>query len=623
MSNKLDEIITNMPNVPSIIDNKNYDDYKIKNDPVKRELIEKIMRQTNSIYLDNEDVVKLITSEFKDSDTIKLIFKWYAKRIGEIAKKANLFRENIIRRYSYLPKDKLIKKAKKYADALHMTDLEFKMFQQMYEINYKSPLDKDYDIEKKSVAQTEMGKLFNVFPVNTRGKLVIKDDDNKIVDQMISDYKASEQLYYMTFLNSIKYQDCDLDRYKDIPIQDKIDIKNCVDPVIAAMFIPKIKFFESRFIMQSIGKLVKDCYEHKELKGFSLKLRNTIVTDKSQYYDQSNNLLSAIKDLQLRANIQYNVWWQVICLRNKKFLETKSEKFYKALSNYAPDMFIEKSTLFENNSIGIIRRLYNAMSVHTITATRSKTDSQYSSLNKYYDLTNASEIPFVIIKNEKGALEMKKIDDKNKKKTIDIPDKTYKDLQFIFVRPGENNNLTKIINEANDVNLKLDDDTPYKNYSMRYTNANCVVTFIILRTSNIKDKDYKHNGEVLINFDSFETEINTDPVIFDHSIQLGAKDFTLRSVVLTGVNKIDSYNGLNNDDNNIDIKLRGNPYSIIYPINGGKPLVYAPFMANKINNGHIISPITQIEEDQAKDFCQRYSEIFIYANNDDDLTEDH
>ena len=587
---------------------------KVLSDPKKKALVERIMRQPKSIFFDNDDVIAKIKEEFTDKETIQLILKWYVKRVDEISKKAALFRDNILRRYSYLPEYKLMKKAKKYADALNFSDAEFNMFKEMFKLNYTSPLDPTNVSVDGSYSQTDFGKLFNIKPPKKYGELILQsEDEKKIIEKMIVDYKSSEELYYMVFLNSIKYQDCDLNLYKDIPVEPKITFNDCVNPVIAAMFIPKIPYFESRFIMQSIGKLVKDCYEHKELKGYLKKLRDIIILDKSQFNDQSGKSLSAVKDLSLRANIQYNVWWQISCLRNRKFLRTNGEKFYKALNEYAPDMFTEKNVMFDQNSIGVIRRLYNALTVQTITAVRKKTDRPFEGLKQYYDVSDNSKVPFIIVNDGKGNLEVKSIK-KNSETVFTHEDKVYTDFQFIYVRPGENNNITSIIEYGSNVDLKTADDLPYQDYSISYSTATGVITVIVLRNTNIKDKNIKLNGEIVFNMDSFDTEIDVKPVIYDPTVHCGGKEFQLRSVVLTSINDIKTMN----DDKSM--KLRGNPYAIIFPKDQSKALLYSPYNTNKFYEGQRSAPITLIDDNEAKQACSMYSEIFIYANEENGLT---
>lgn len=606
--------------------NKQFSTYEVKKfkDPKKQALVEKIMRLPNAIYLDNEDIKKQIMTEFKEKDTVKLIYKWIVKRMDYISKKASAFRDGILTRYSYLPPNKIMKKAKKYAKHLKFTQAEFELFRQMFMINYISPLS-NQDIKLETGDNT--GALARVFDIKPKekeqGKLIFDSSESSIVESIVKAAKSNDNLYYYTFVDSINYKDCDTEKYNMVPIKKNIKYTDCVHPVVAAMFIPKIPYFETRFIYQNIARLVQMCYEHQKIDGLYKNLQNSLALDKSQYSDQTGHIITPIKDLQLRANIQIALWRVVLMLRNNHVLDCDCSKLYNALSVYAPDMFVDNSELLNQNSVGIIRRLYNALSVSTLTISRSKKYTPLDYLANIYNVQKDSTVPFVVAKDKENGFRLLPIDpkfgDQNRKENEERIKEEEK-VSFIYIRPSELNGDISIDTYLNKQDLKFGDSI----IKTEYKSASGVVTIIILRTRNISKKRWRYNGEVMTTFQNLNVEFDTQEINYSPSLFIGSdsnSQFNLRSAVLSSTVKVDT--DINSDSNNEVIKTRGSSYCIVFPANGNTPIVYHPYNINDYDptTGQIIGPFNFIDDAQASAFIRTQAEILIYANDFNGVTD--
>lgn len=606
--------------------NREFSTYEVKKfkDPKKQALVEKIMRLPNAIYLDNEDIKKQIMTEFKEKDTVKLIYKWIVKRMDYISKKASTFRDGILTRYSYLPPNKIMKKAKKYAKHLKFTQAEFELFRQMFMINYISPLS-NQDIKLETGDNT--GALARVFDIKPKekeqGKLIFDSSESSIVESIVKAAKSNDNLYYYTFVDSINYKDCDTEKYSMVPIKKNIKYTDCVHPVVAAMFIPKIPYFETRFIYQNIARLVQMCYEHQKIDGLYKNLQNSLALDKSQYSDQTGHIITPIKDLQLRANIQIALWRVVLMLRNNHILDCDCSKLYNALSVYAPDMFVDNSELLNQNSVGIIRRLYNALSVSTLTISKSKKYTPLDYLANIYNVQKDSTVPFVVAKDKENGFRLLPIDpkfgDQNRKENEERIKEEEK-VSFIYIRPSELTGDISIDTYLNKQDLKFGDST----IKTEYKSASGVVTIIILRTRNISKKRWKYNGEVMTTFQNLNVEFDTQEINYSPSLFIGSdsnSQFNLRSAVLSSTVKVDT--DINSDSNNEVIKTRGSSYCIVFPANGNTPIVYHPYNINDYDptTGQIIGPFNFIDDAQASAFIRTQAEILIYANDFNGVTD--
>ena len=614
---------------PSVAEfNKQFSTYEVKKfkDPKKQALVEKIMRLPNAIYLDNEDIKRQIMTEFKEKDTVKLIYKWIVKRMEYISKKASAFRDGILTRYSYLPPNKIMKKAKKYAKHLKFTQAEFELFRQMFMINYISPLS-NQDIKLETGDNT--GALARVFDIKPKekeqGKLIFDSSESSIVESIVKAAKSNDSLYYYTFVDSINYKDCDTEKYNMVPIKKNTKYTDCVHPVVAAMFIPKIPYFETRFIYQNIARLVQMCYEHQKIDGLYKNLQNSLALDKSQYSDQTGHIITPIKDLQLRANIQIALWRVVLMLRNNHVLDCDCTKLYNALSVYAPDMFVDNSELLNQNSVGIIRRLYNALSVSTLTISRSKIYTPLNYLAETYGINrDTSTVPFVVARDKNSKefklLPIKPTIDDEKRAQNEERIKEEEKVSFIYVRPNELSGDKSIDDYINKQDTKFGDST----VKTEYKSASGVVTIIILRTRNVSKKRWRYNGEVMTTFQNLSIEFNTEEISYSPTLYIGTdsnSQFNLRSAVLSSTVKVDT--DINGDSASGVIKTRGSSYCIVFPVNGGTPIVYHPYNINEYDptTGQIIGPFNFIDEAQARAFIKTQAEIVIYANNFNGITD--
>lgn len=598
--------------------------YELKKfrDPKKQALVEKIMRLPNAIYFDNEDIKKQIMTEFKDKDVVKLMMMWITRRMKFISEKASAFRDGILTRYSYLPPNKIMKKAKKYAKHLKFTQAEFELFRQMFMINYIPPIDSETIKIEEGENSGALARVFDVkIKEKDKGKLIYDPSEASTIENIIKAAKSSESLYYYTFIDSINYKDCDVDKYSTVPIKKNVKYTDCVHPVIAAMFMPKIPYFETRFIYQNIAKLVQMCYEHQKIEGIYKNLQYAMALDKSQYSDQTGHIITPIKDLQLRANIQIALWRIILMLRNNHVLDCDSTKLYNSLSVYAPDMFVDDTVSLNQNSIGIIRRLYNALSVSPLTITKKKLYSYEEKLKTEFNIKENEQVPFVVIRDGNTfRLQPRTVDKGKEYKKDEEREKESEKTSFIYVRPSSLNNT--IENQINGTEgIKLGDTT----YTTKYSSAEGVVTIIVLRTRNVTKKRWRYNGEIMTTLQNINSEFDEENINVPDKLAVGDKIFTLRSAVLSSSVKIDTDIKTNSDDREDikSIKTRGSSYAIVFPASGERAITYHPYNINDYDptTGQLIGPFNYIDRALADKYMGTQAEILIYANSFNGLTD--
>lgn len=658
----------------SIFENEDFDNYeklrkdykKINKDPAKKELVERILKKDNLLTMDDDDLVEEIKRKFTDKETVRILYTWLSHRLTFITDKAQTFRKNILSTYSYLPPNKIMKKAMKYAKRLHFTPTEFDIFRKMFMMDYQTPITSHYEFEKGEFQNSgAMATLLNYQPKEAeRGKLNFESSEAGVVDNIIKSAIATEELFYYCVSNSLTYQYSD-DLYNEIKVKKDYKITDCVPPVIAAMFIPKIPYFDLYMLQTNIGKFIQHSYEHKKLTGFENMLKLNLASDSSQYSDQTGKLISPLKDLQIRASIQQSLWKLVLFLRNKQSLNCDCTKFYNLISMYAPDLFVSQryKNQTHQDSINIITRLFHVFSLYPLKykQTINFDNMMEENQNKQIFYRPSPNSNIYISKTIKGL-------NKDQKDYLTSEFTRDRNASFIFIRPQKVNNQDKdettvrqnfkltgqnaadnnfysetqkhgIIGITSDVLTfnYSEHSVPFKSggKAFDYSDSTGAVVVLVLRNVNasnfkIDNADGKYQNELnaIYKYSSFKNlivEYDTTKVLFSDELTGKRQDqkFKLQSVVLNSI--YENPNSVNNpsSNNKITLKTKGSPFCIV-ATNSDKSLIYHPYNFDLIKysgGSYINGPFNNISltfgnSSQPNDLTkiiEDYGEIFIYS----------
>lgn len=634
-------------------------DYKkIGKDPQKKELVDKLLKKDNLLNMDDGDLLDEIKSRFTDKDTVKVIYSWLAHRLKYISDKAQVFRQNILSAYSYLPPNKIMKKAMKYAKHLNLSPAEFDVFRKMFMIEYETPLNGTETFDEEFKNSGAMAHLLDYQPEReVRGKLNFEPSESGIIENIIKTSITNEDLFFYCVNNSFSYVP-KLENYNEIMVKKDLKFTDCIPPVIAALFIPKIDYIEINMIYSNIGKLIQHCYEHKKLTEVEKNLRLRIASDSTQYSDQNGKLISPIKDLQIRVLLQQSLWKLVLFLRSKQALNCDCTKFYNLISMYAPDLFVSQNVKndYNQDSIHIITRLFHAFSLYPITY---KEKINLSSLDNKSGKDDDKKL--AITSRDSKIVVLQDLSTLRKKIDENITIERDKETAFIFIRPNNNNNNKQIVsnirneNKEEDIrNYKSNISKNYFNLSnndinevykkekkiITYTSVEGIIIFIVLRTKLATSMKFKNNSDKkfketeIFKFTSFKNLVNeydVNTVLYDENVEIKTekdetKKFNLTSVVLNSVF----------DEEYIEtgkretIKLKGMPFTISTINNESQTnlLLYHPYnFEDKTTTMNIpFNYVNKIFEsgsnshnDDVVGFIQKYGEIFIYTDKEYDI----
>lgn len=355
------------------------DDYKShqKEGNIDREVNELIKSQST----DYQAWQKLKAKYGNNTDLMDKILDAYKEKLQRIYKKAKKFKQVLLDRYAglNLPYGEMMRKAKKYQKKYKFTDDEFEMFMMLM------MTDKSLKYAT-TVPSTKMAKTlgYDAF-LAASSKLNVKPDEQSIVEEIVNKYGETKPLHAQILLQSLTYKDCAPEALSGVFDEKKHNPFSYVHPVVAALFIPRIKCLDEQMLMANIGYIVS-C-KAKELPIMTLpdfKLYWDMISDPNDSACTSPS--NAVVDLRNRFILQTQLWDAVMNLRQGRYyLESQAlVKFMQALENCRNVIHDAPDLTYVKDEGTILRRILSAFSLYPT----------YVSINRLWGLLIGTQYGF-------------------------------------------------------------------------------------------------------------------------------------------------------------------------------------------------------------------------------------
>jgi len=318
--------------------------------------IQKLFKRSNG-KINQQDFVNL-RNKYGNEELIEKIQRGFVEKYTMITKKAKKFAQLIRDKYanSSYPFHVLLEKAKKYKDKYRLSDEEFSEFQRIYEnelVGLKSP-----DILQPN---TNLQKLLGSVNVDYQGFTnALSDSDYKVLQDVLKLNATSKGLHSQVFLQSMQYQDCGLEALTGKYNRDIHSIANNVHPVIAALFLPRIDVLEQHFIHSNISNIVKTRYNKEQFTSMAdVLLYDALIKDPN---DVVCDTRSVMVDLYNRAQLQNQLWNNVLSLRNGQYYNASFAEFITAVDTCKMNKYDSPDLVYGRFDGTILKRLLSAFS---------------------------------------------------------------------------------------------------------------------------------------------------------------------------------------------------------------------------------------------------------------------
>jgi hypothetical protein len=337
---------------------------KNMNSSTINEEVQKLLKK-NKGHVNSTDFLKL--REKYDPEEVDKIEQNYIDSKQKVEKKAKKFAKLVRGKYNnqQYPFHIILEKAKLFKVKHGLSEAEFALFYRIYEqelVGLKSP--------EVVFATTNIMKILGSLNIDFQGFAPkLNDTDYKYLQEILKLHGLSKPLHAQVLVQSMQYRDCDFEALTGAFRRDLGHRPgDCIHPVIAALFLPRIEVLENHFLHSNISAIVKARYNNEALNSrpdyllFDALTRdpNDIVCDNK----------STMLDLLNRAQIQHQLWNCVLSLRNSQYYNTSFRDFVTAIDVCKLNKHDNPDLIYGRYDGTILKRLLSAFSFRpTIVAT--------------------------------------------------------------------------------------------------------------------------------------------------------------------------------------------------------------------------------------------------------------
>lgn len=316
------------------------DDYKTNNYSAVNDEVRKLFRSSNKSTIDKNKISELI-SKYQDSAVVEAIQQEYYSRYEKVNKIAKKLIKKVTTQFDgkNIPLHSVLSLVKKAGKKYNLQDFEFAELKRKFDYMYYSG-GKIRANDDSITPHTLMHQLFGD-PISTDG-LTIRDSDHPALQQILKMHSVTKSTHNQIILQNLQYESCAAEVKNAVFDSTRHNTINAINPLLIAMFVPKIEMFEQRFLIANLSSIIKRRYERTMITEIpDMQLLHSLIFDARDIICSSE---SAISDISLRCSLQNNMWNSVLALRSGNFFDPISNDFFNSVneckvSSYdAPDL---------------------------------------------------------------------------------------------------------------------------------------------------------------------------------------------------------------------------------------------------------------------------------------------
>lgn len=555
------------------------------------EILKKLYTADKILY--GHEVIEYLKSLKTPEKIISEAFEIYNKQFKELEKHARIFKDRILEKYPDISLSKFVDKLKKYMKKYDLSNAESNMVMKLIFDNSNTIYGRHINY-----SYSELGKVLGYDPEYLMNGLKYNAEDKGLVNDIIEIDNKFQSLSKIIKLQSLTYTDCETRAMSGQYNEIHHNINNFVHPIIAALFLPKIKVLDERILLSNLAHLIALKNNHMMIEDYpTLNFYTDMVTDPNQnskYY----TTLKPLDDLKLRCQLQVQLWYGVNALRNGKYYDFDSARFMKIIGLYPSSLYDAPDQFLSDDCGTILRRILNAFSFRPTTVTISNIlpdDFKDIStvLNGVFNLTQY----YPYINHEPTASRTK--------------------VSMITVRlpyiDDDNSDPIELSLQSSSSQWFVEKNIP-ELYKQRIIQSNGVLFFYVNRNytsvneATFVDGSYQFNQLPVSLIGT--TRVNIKPVKYNNDLTIDNKLYKLRSIVVTETVEIDGPEKMN---------INAGTGAIIISEEGSY-YYYHPGRAGSFKDGNKITPISRFSTiSEANDMISRKGSIFVYVNNDESV----
>lgn len=304
-------------------------------------------------------VLNRLRSKYSNSEIVDLVLESLTERLATIKARARKFARAVLKHTGpNTPLHTMLKRALKYKDRLGLNDAEFELFRK--ELHSTLEGEEQGVVVESRVSNSIVGRALGQLEVETSVGLTVEQQDYPYLQEILRIHSLSKPIHSQVMLQSLLYRSFALEAIDGKYDASKHNAAHYISPVLAAMFLPKINFFETMLLQANIAHIVKCRYEKSPtLTAPDYLLLHAMITDPN---DVACSMDSPFKDLRNRAALQEHVWNSVLALRTGRYYDISAPMFLSAIDNCRLTNIDAPDSTYIGDESTVMRRLLQAFS---------------------------------------------------------------------------------------------------------------------------------------------------------------------------------------------------------------------------------------------------------------------
>lgn len=318
--------------------------------------VSKLIRDNYSLR--DVEVYNQLREKHGDKEAVNKIFAEYEDKMSRIRRKAQKFAQLVLTRYNHLGTKKVMEKARKLKKKYGFSDDEFSAFVNLaLSDKALSASNANYNIPF-----TPMGKTLGYAPDVYSGKMTFKPNEAPQLQEILAMYQESMALHNQVVLQSLTYKDCSLEALRGQFDRTKNNAWEGIHPVLAALFIPRLRYLDEHMLIGNIANIVSKRYQSLPIKTQpDWELYWDMISDPNEMAcDNSDN---PITDLRNRVKVQIELLKQVYAMRKGSLFMAENQALMVAIDNCKYGVFDSPELTFVRDEGTIFRKLLNVFSL--------------------------------------------------------------------------------------------------------------------------------------------------------------------------------------------------------------------------------------------------------------------
>jgi hypothetical protein len=304
----------------------------------------------------------VLRQRYNDEDLVNKIQEVFTQRHASIVKAAKKFATAVKAKYSQqnVPFHYLLMKARAHAKKHHLSEAEFSEFQRIYEQELAGTGSSEV-----LAGVTSLMKVLGNINSGTDSYFHVDEADYKNLQEILKVHDASKLLHSQVVLQALQFGGFDTESVSgtyDKRFMEKVDY---VHPVIAALFLPKLRYVEQQFLFSNVAGIVKSRYNRTPITTLpDYELFYNLVTDPN---DVVCDTRTPVGDLLARSNLQHHLWKSVLHLRNGQYFHPSLREFLSTVDVCRLNKHDNPELVYGRHDGTIIKRLFSAFSFRPTT----------------------------------------------------------------------------------------------------------------------------------------------------------------------------------------------------------------------------------------------------------------